>query len=67
LILHINGTTKELPSDIDNAANLLAHLKLENKIVIVEVNGSIIQKGKHEAYPIMDGDKVEIVHFVGGG
>ncbi|GGE67588.1 sulfur carrier protein ThiS [Priestia taiwanensis] len=65
--LQINGNDTEVPSNIENAANLLTHLKLENKIVIVEVNGAIIEKGKHGEAPIMDGDKVEIVHFVGGG
>jgi sulfur carrier protein len=67
LVLQINGNSTEVPNTVNNAENLLMHLKLENKIVIVEVNGTIIQKGKHQEAPIMDGDKVEIVHFVGGG
>lgn len=35
--------------------------------IAVEINGNIIPKNKYETTQIIDGDEVEIVHFVGGG
>ena len=35
--------------------------------IAVEINGNIIPKNKYETTQIIDGDEMEIVHFVGGG
>ena len=35
--------------------------------IAVEINGNIIPKNKYGTTQIIDGDEVEIVHFVGGG
>ena len=35
--------------------------------IAIEINGNIIPKNKYETTQIIDGDEVEIVHFVGGG
>jgi sulfur carrier protein len=46
---------------------LLKELRIEPGRVAVEVNLSIIKKADYESYRLKDGDKVEIVNFVGGG
>jgi sulfur carrier protein len=43
------------------------HLGLEEKIVIVELNQIILEKANHFATAVSNGDRIEIVHFVGGG
>jgi len=63
----INGETLELPGHIRTVSDLLSHFQLNNKIAIVEVNLNIIHKQDHETTTLSNGDKVEIVHFVGGG
>jgi len=35
--------------------------------VAVEVNGDIIPRGRHGEHALADGDRVEIVHALGGG
>lgn len=35
--------------------------------IAVEINGSILPKSEYDSYIINDGDKIEIVNFVGGG
>lgn len=62
----LNGNTKEIPDVIENVQQLLVHLNLMDRILIVELNKDIIAK---EAYdkPIHDRDQIEIIHFVGGG
>ena len=46
---------------------LLKRYKLENKKIAVEHNGIIIQKTNFKKKYIKDKDKIEIVHFIGGG
>lgn len=64
--LIINGQEKEIA-----AVNTLAELVLELKITVphfaVAVNSQVVPKSLYESTGILDGDKVEIVHAVGGG
>ncbi|KFZ42694.1 thiamine biosynthesis protein ThiS [Anoxybacillus flavithermus] len=63
----INGEMIDLPAHIRTVAQLLQHFRIHEKIAIVEVNANIIMKEKYEHTAIADGDRIEIVHFVGGG
>ncbi|NBI29313.1 sulfur carrier protein ThiS [Chengkuizengella marina] len=65
--LHINGENVEVPSSISSVTELLAHFELQDKVVIVELNHDILQKENHAQTNVSDGDRIEIVHFVGGG
>ena len=47
--------------------DLLRKYKLNNKKVAVEYNGEIIQKTNYKKKILKNNDKVEIVHFIGGG
>ena len=47
--------------------DLLKKYKLSNKKVAIEHNGSIIPKGSFKKKYLKNDDKVEIVHFIGGG
>ena len=46
---------------------LLRDLELERKPVAVERNGSTIPKADHAKTELAEGDRIEIVTFVGGG
>lgn len=65
--LNINGEQLEVPNSLDSVDSLLNHFGLENKVVIVELNAEILQKSEHAKARLCDGDRIEIVHFVGGG
>ncbi|WP_342543172.1 sulfur carrier protein ThiS [Paenisporosarcina sp. FSL H8-0542] len=65
--LVINGDIIEVPNTVETISNLLQHFELEKKVVIVEWNNTILEKGSHQETILSDGDKVELVHFVGGG
>jgi sulfur carrier protein len=67
--LVINGQPREfaqLASD-SRLENLIQELGLKGDRVAVEHNGSIVPRTEWERTPLADGDKLEIVHFVGGG
>ncbi|WP_027409879.1 sulfur carrier protein ThiS [Anoxybacteroides tepidamans] len=65
--LIINGEVIRVPEHVQTVDGLLAHFQLNHKIAIVELNGNIIQKQEYQATALCNGDRVEIVHFVGGG
>mgnify|MGYP000096960732 CR=1 FL=1 len=48
-------------------SDLLKKYKLFNKKIAIEYNGVIIPKKKYENKYLKNNDKVEIVHFIGGG
>ena len=47
--------------------DLLKKYKLDKKKVAIELNGSIISKSRYKKKLIKNNDKIEIVHFIGGG
>ena len=46
---------------------LLKKYKLTNKKIAVEHNGIILQKNEYKKKNLKNNDKLEIVHFIGGG
>ena len=64
--LFINGESKRVPSPL-NLRKLLEHLQLPSDRVAVELNRHIVRRDAWEATTLNDQDRVEIVHFVGGG
>lgn len=65
--LRINGQQMEVEKSIQNVDDLLKYFQLHERIVVVEQNGEIVGKEHYRDKPVNDGDKIEIVHFVGGG
>lgn len=62
----LNGKLQEIPKEIENVQSLLGHLRLTERILIVELNKDIVAKEDYDK-PIHDRDQIEIIHFVGGG
>ncbi|MFY0545417.1 sulfur carrier protein ThiS [Brevibacillus sp. H7] len=67
MLLQLNGKQVELADEITTVRELLNAYQLQEKIVVVERNGDIVDRSAYETTPIADGDRIEIVHFVGGG
>lgn len=64
--IELNGNRYEIPAEVRNIEELLRHLELAERIVIVELNRDILAKDAYDL-PINDRDQIEIIHFVGGG
>ena len=64
--LTINGEPRRV-ADVRSLADLLAHLGLDRRAVVVEHNRAIVRRDALDDAAVADGDVVEIVHFVGGG
>ena len=64
--IQLNGDPYEINAQT-NLNELLNKLKIEKNKVAIEVNGEIVQTDKYENLILNKDDKVEIVHFIGGG
>jgi thiamine biosynthesis protein ThiS len=64
--LTINGEERRF-GDVTDVAGLVAALGLNPKKVAVERNLEIVPRSLYAATVLADGDRIEIVNFVGGG
>jgi len=64
--LTVNGETRAF-SGVADVAGLVAALGLDTKKVAVERNLEIVPRSAYQKTPIADGDRIEIVAFIGGG
>jgi thiamine biosynthesis protein ThiS len=62
----VNGEPRRLPGPA-SASDLLRHLGLDPRTVVVELNRKIVRRPQLSETALSDGDAVELVHFVGGG
>ncbi|MBV5257318.1 sulfur carrier protein ThiS [Synechococcus moorigangaii CMS01] len=62
----LNGEARELPAGLSLSA-MLTHLGLNPRKVAVERNLEIAPRSAYDEIAIADGDRLEIVQFVGGG
>ena len=64
--IRLNGKTKVI-NENDKLTDLIKILKIPLKKVAIELNQEIIDKKKLNKIHLKKGDKIEIVHFIGGG
>ena len=62
----INGERRELSERLSIQA-LLEELEVDTRRVAVELNRRILKREDFEEVKVSDGDRLEVVHFVGGG
>lgn len=62
----VNGEKREV-AERQNLVELLQKLELPTERIAVELNREVIRKVNWADTEINDGDKIEIIHFVGGG
>ncbi len=64
--IRLNGETRDIEYGFD-LARLLDHFELPKQRVAIELNGAVVRRADWSATPVSDGDRIEVVHFVGGG
>ena len=62
----LNGEAHEVAA-ASTVADLIATLDLAGRRIAVELNGEIAPRSQHAALTLRTGDRVEIVHAIGGG
>lgn len=66
MTIFINGEARELGDGLTVAA-MLDVLELPKQRVAIEINRQVIRKQEWDATHVSDNDRIEVVHFVGGG
>lgn len=64
--VQLNGREREIPAGL-TVNGLLESLGLEPRLVVVERNREILQRARYDEVRVAEGDRLELVHFVGGG
>lgn len=64
--VYVNGESREIQGN-PSLAELITELDLPAARIAVEVNREVVRRGEWANTMLRDEDKIEIVHFVGGG
>lgn len=64
--IQVNGETRQVPEGASISV-LLDDLSLTDRRIAVEVNQDIVPRSRHDEHRLNDGDRVEIIHAIGGG
>lgn len=64
--IHVNGDTREVGENT-SVAEVIADLGLSGKRIAVELNLEILPFTLHASQVLKDGDRLEVVHAIGGG
>lgn len=65
--IQINGDCYDNLPDGMSLSALLLHLQLPREKIAIERNLEIVPKSSYDQQVLADGDKLEIIHFIGGG
>ncbi|HBB89087.1 MAG TPA: thiamine biosynthesis protein ThiS [Blastocatellia bacterium] len=66
MLIQVNGERQEV-SDGLPLSELVIHLKLRAEQIAIELNHEVLRRAAWAATTLKPGDRIEIVHFVGGG
>ena len=64
--IRLNGEEKETAEGTTLPA-LIESLSLAPERIAVELNGEVVRRAEWPTVTLNEGDRVEVVHFVGGG
>jgi thiamine biosynthesis protein ThiS len=66
MMIRLNGEVRQICEGM-TLEELVSELKLLGQPIAVELNREIVPKNRFGSTPLRDGDRLEIVTFVGGG
>ncbi len=66
ITLVVNGKPRPLDGEMGLVQFLEAH-QIKPQLIAIEYNGLILDRDRYAEVTLRDGDKLEIVHMIGGG
>lgn len=66
IVVRLNGAAAHVPQGT-TVARLLAAFHLPERGVAVEVSGEVVPRSRWDERVLVEGDRIELVHMVGGG
>lgn len=64
--IQVNGEAMTFDDGV-TVADLIQRMALDGRRLAVEVNEDIVPRSEHPRFSLSDGDRVEVVHAIGGG
>lgn len=64
--IQVNGEFREVPEEV-SLGELMIYLTLPGDRVAIELNHKVVRRAEWATVKLAQDDRVEIVHFVGGG
>lgn len=66
MLIYVNGEAEQIAEDA-SITDLIAHLQLPRDRLAVEHNREVVRRRNWPQIILHEGDRLEVVHFVGGG
>ena len=66
ITIYLNGEKREIPPELD-LIRLLELFSLPSQRIAIELNNTVVRRTDWPQSILHEGDKLEVVHFVGGG
>ncbi|MBL4775083.1 MAG: sulfur carrier protein ThiS [Mariprofundus sp.] len=63
--IQLNGEKRSVAAQ--NLADLVGELGLEQRMIAIERNLEVVPKSQYDATRLQEGDRIEVVHMIGGG
>jgi len=63
--IQLNGEPRSVRAR--TLADLVTELGLEKRMIAIEKNFEVVPKSQYDATPLQTGDRIELVHMIGGG
>jgi len=63
--IQLNG--EQLSVQARTLSGLVTELGLEKRMIAIEKNLEVVPKSQYDATPLQTGDRIELVHMIGGG
>ncbi len=65
--IFVNGKEKIISDKISSLHGFIGIILKNEKGKIIELNGKVVKKGEIEGISLKDGDRIELIQFMGGG
>ncbi len=65
--IFLNGKEKILSDNISSLDDFIEIILRKDKGKIIELNGKVVKKGERAKTSLKDGDRIELIQFMGGG
>ena len=66
ITIYLNGEKRKIPPELD-LVRLLELFSLPSQRIAIELNNTVVRRTDWPQSILLEGDKLEVVHFVGGG
>lgn len=65
--IFVNGKERIISDKIPSLSDFINIILKDEKGKIIEYNGKVVKKGEIERISLKDGDRIELIQFMGGG